>query len=137
MDLLMMLLFCVFTRLTHSQAEPECKTFDEIYGSGKALCENLFDDSFMYVENEPDESYTMWFFDDTNPNDQVTQNRGLNTTNECLLDYYHRDVTAETGHFSECHPWKEAACCYEETVKDVDTLLNSYGAEYRWDRYVL
>merc|ERR1712129_10645 len=46
----------------------------------------------------------------------------------------HRNVTAEADSFTECHPWKEAACCYESTVKDVDTMLNGYGDEYRWDR---
>ena len=134
--LLSALLFYTFPHFINSQAAPECQTFAQIYGSGQALCENMWDQSFKYVENEPDTSYTMWFFDDTNPNDQITQNRGINTTDECLLNYFHRNVTAETKHFSECHPWKEAACCYESTVKDVDTILNAYGAEYRWDRYM-
>lgn len=113
--------------------EPECKPFSEIYASGKELCENMWDNSFTYIENNDDEAYTMWFFDDTNPNDQITLNKGLNTTSKCLLNYFHR-AEVESSDFQECHPWKEAACCYESTVSDVNTLLNSYGDEYRWDR---
>ena len=119
----------------YSQSEPECKPFSEIYASGQELCENLWDDSFSYVENDSVSAYTMWFFTNENPNDQITKDLGLNTTSECLLNYYHRDVTAEADNFTECHPWKEAACCYQDTVKDVDAILNGYGDEFRWDRY--
>ena len=128
--------FVFILYIVSGQTEPECKPFSEIYATGKELCENMWDDSFTYVEDNDEQAYTMWFFQDTNPNDQITVNLGKNTTSECLLNYYHRDVTAEADNYTECHPWKEAACCYQSTVKDVDTLLNSYGAEYRWDRFV-
>eukprot|EP01084_Bolivina_argentea_P025658 47730_1 len=121
-------------QIISSQTEPECKQIKDIYTGGKELCENMWDNSFTYVENDDPNAYTMWFFDDANPNDQVSTSRGLNVTNECLLSYYHRDVAAETETFSECHPWKQAACCYETTVQDVETIRNAYGDEYRWDR---
>jgi len=31
---------------------PECKRFDEIYASGKELCENMWNDAFAYEEDE-------------------------------------------------------------------------------------
>ena len=130
-------LFSALTLYYHvnAQAEPECKPFSEIYASGKELCENMWDESFTYVENNDAQAYTMWFFDSVNPNNQITINLGKNVTDQCLLSYYHRNVTAEADNYTECHPWKQAACCYQSTVKDVDTLLNAYGAEYRWDRF--
>merc|ERR1719229_555670 len=78
----------------------------------------------------------MWFFDDTNPNDQVSValNWTDDTIDECYLNYFHRNVTAEADNFTECHPWASSACCYESTVASVDNLLHAYGPEYRWDR---
>jgi len=40
---------------------PDCKRFDEIYASGKELCENMWDGAFSYELNETN-AYTMWFF---------------------------------------------------------------------------
>ena len=36
--------------------------------------------------------------------------------------------------FTECHPWKEQACCSQGTVESADKLRKSYGPEYHWDR---
>lgn len=116
------------------QTEPECKKFHEIYDSSQSLCETLFGDAFTY-ETNLSIGYTMWFFDSTNPNDEITVRLGLNTTDECILDYYHKDyVTSESSNFTECHPWQSASCCHYETVKDTSTINLAYGEYYRWDR---
>lgn len=40
----------------------QCATFETIYGSGRALCENMWGGAFTYETNES-AAYTMWFFD--------------------------------------------------------------------------
>merc|ERR1712146_554705 len=56
-------------------------------------------------------------------------------TNSCHLDYYHKaSPSEEDDNFTECHPWKQSSCCYQQTVSDVDTINEAYGAEYHWDR---
>eukprot|EP00483_Globobulimina_turgida_P013183 UN13207 len=123
--------------MVKSDPDAQCKPFHTLYVSGKEICERMWSGSFTYTENA-DEAYTMWFNGSTNPNDQITLNRGLNTTSTCLLKYYHKDfVTSETTIFSQtpCYPWKDANCCYYDTVKDIDTLLRDYeDIGYRWDR---
>jgi len=86
----------------------------------------------------------MWFFDQSNnPNDAITTT--LNSSdptlfhgydaNSCHLDYYHKTVpSAEGDNFTECHPWKEKSCCYQNTVKDVKSINEAYGEKYHWDR---
>lgn len=119
-------------------APPPCKRFDAIYAGGKQLCENMWGGAFKY---EPDETkaYTMWFFDKQNPNNAVAQSIGLlangATHDKCHLDYYHKDTPGpEPDNFTECHPWKERACCAHGTVVTGQKLKEGYGAEYLWDR---
>jgi len=113
-----------------------CKKFSEIYTSGKEICENMWDGAFEYTEDE-DKAYTMWFFGQ-NPNKAVADKvfNGSNATDECHLDYYHVDgpPVKENDKFTECHPWKDAACCKHGTIETADNLLHGYGEKYRWDR---
>jgi len=51
----------ILASLPSAEAQ-QCATFAEIYGNGKALCENMWAGSFVYETNES-ASYTMWFFD--------------------------------------------------------------------------
>jgi len=116
---------------------PDCKRFDEIYASGKELCENMWDGAFSYELNEAN-AYTMWFFEAQNPNDAIAKRLGkLNESGHdvCHLSYYHKDEPgAEPDNFTECHPWKDNACCSHETVMTAEKLKEGYGAEYHWDR---
>mmetsp|Transcript_16848 Transcript_16848/g.46071 ORF Transcript_16848/g.46071 Transcript_16848/m.46071 type:complete len:336 (+) Transcript_16848:204-1211(+) len=117
-------------------AAPQCKRFDKIYASGKELCENMWNDAFVYEEDEAN-AYTMWFWDKTNPNDKISRDLGLLTGDHgvCHLDYYHKDTPGpEPKEFTECHPWKDNACCAHQTVVNATTLKESYGPEYHWDR---
>jgi len=113
-----------------------CKKFSDIYSSGKSLCENMWDGAFQYTEDE-ENAYTMWFFGQ-NPNKAVADKlfTGSNATDECHLDYYHVDgpPVEENDKFTECHPWKDAACCKHGTIETADNLLHGYGEKYRWDR---
>jgi len=134
--------FIILAIETHvSSAEnappPPCKTFAEIYPSGKELCENMWDGAFKYEKDES-KAYTMWFFDDKNPNDAVAKSLGALSTpdhDKCHLNYYHKDTPGpEPDAFTECHPWKENACCAHETVMTSTKLKEGYGEEYHWDR---
>jgi len=120
------------------KAAPQCKRFDEIYATGKELCENMWDGAFVY---EPVESkgYTQWFFDAVNPNDATARALGKlgagATADTCHLSYLHKDTPGpEPDTFTECHPWKSKACCAHKTVETRDKLNEAYGKEYHWDR---
>jgi len=117
---------------------PECKRFDEIYTDGKDLCETMWDNSFKYETNEAN-AYTMWFFDQVNPNDAVSRSLGKLPAGQdhaqCHLSYYHKEEPSpEPDTFTECLPWKDSSCCHEETVESANKLREGYGAEYHWDR---
>jgi len=117
-------------------AAPQCKRFEEIYPSGKELCENMWNDAFVYEEEEA-KAYTMWFWDKANPNDAISRDLGLltGTHDVCHLDYFHKDTPGpEPESFTECHPWKDNACCSHQTVQSATKLKEGYGAEYHWDR---
>jgi len=137
----MTLLSCVVASLavvssTGEALAPQCKRFDQIYASGKELCENMWNDAFVYEEDES-KAYTMWFFDKSNPNDATSRGLGLlsGKHDTCHLDYYHKDTPGpEPENFTECHPWKENACCVHGTVETADKLKEGYGAQYHWDR---
>merc|ERR550514_1614020 len=54
---------------------------------------------------------------------------------KCHLDYYHKDTPGpEPDNFTECHPWKDRACCAHSTVMTAQKLKEGYGEEYHWDR---
>jgi len=117
--------------------EDTCSQFKDIYTDGTDLCERMWDDSFEVVDDlEP--GYTMWFFDhDVNPNDAVTRSIfGVDSQpEECHLQYFHKDVpSSEDDAMTECHPWKNNACCDSETVKSAKALNEGYGPGYEWDR---
>jgi hypothetical protein len=54
----------------------QCRTFKEIYVTGKAMCENMWIGAFKF-EPDPTKAYTMWFFDETNPNGALTDTLDL------------------------------------------------------------
>jgi len=118
--------------------EDSCSPFHEIYSDGQELCEKMWEGAFTVVDDSQD-AYTMWFFDESNSNNEVTDaiwgaGTAANIT-ECHLQYYHKDApTPEDENFTECHPWKENACCHQNTVKNVETIRESYGEGYEWDR---
>lgn len=131
--------------LARGQSTLGCRTFEKIYTDGKGLCESMWGDAFRYVSpSDPsyDLAYTMWFSGNTNPNDAVTARRiaagkhdpGYSATDVCHLDYFHLDVPQSASDFTECRPWESNACCKQETVKDSNTLKESYGPQYHWDR---
>jgi folate receptor len=117
---------------------PPCKRFDVIYASGKQLCENMWGGAFTYEPQEA-KAYTMWFFDKQNPNNAVAQSMGQLSNGaqhqKCHLDFYHKDTPGpEPDNFTECHPWKDRACCAHSTVMTSQKLKEGYGEEYHWDR---
>lgn len=111
-----------------------CKTFADIYDSGEDLCNTMFGDAFVATADEKN-AFTMWWFDDGNPNDQTTAGLNMTTPKHCNVSYYHKDKpTPESSAFTECHPYKDNACCEEATVTTVDALNEAYGSGYEWDR---
>eukprot|EP00614_Pseudopedinella_elastica_P004653 CAMPEP_0172613494 /NCGR_PEP_ID=MMETSP1068-20121228/43737_1 /TAXON_ID=35684 /ORGANISM="Pseudopedinella elastica, Strain CCMP716" /LENGTH=295 /DNA_ID=CAMNT_0013417965 /DNA_START=168 /DNA_END=1055 /DNA_ORIENTATION=+ len=120
--------------------EDTCTQFSQIYTSGQDLCETMFGDAFKYETNEED-AFTMWWFEAGNPNNAVATKLNKTTaasgyTGECELEYFHKSgpPTAEGSDFTECHPWKDSACCYEATVTTPTALNEAYGKGYEWDR---
>jgi folate receptor len=102
----------------------------------------MWDKSFKYTPDS-DPAFVMWHFDASNsPNDAAAAALFGAKSDTCHLQYYHKGSdgtvdpkpTPEGDGFTECHPWKESACCHEETVLDKDTLRQSYGEGYEWDR---
>jgi folate receptor len=118
--------------------EDTCTLFKNIYADGTELCEKMWADSFEVVDDDA-RAYTMWFFDqENNPNDVVTQNLFITSNSvpeQCHLQYFHKDTPGPEGDdMTECHPWKNNACCDSTTVQSAQGLNNAYGAGYRWDR---
>jgi len=115
--------------------EDTCQKFSQIYDNGKDLCETMFGDAFVYETNE-DNAYTMWWFEAGNPNDKISVKLNNTVPSTCELEYFHKagPPTAEADSFTECHPWKESACCYEATVTTPVALNKAYGEGYEWDR---
>lgn len=115
---------------------PECKRFDQIYANGSDIATKMWGSAFTYETNEAN-AYTMWFFDSSNPNDVLSRTLGhlASAHDDCNLSYFHKDTPGpEPDSFTECHPWKENACCAYETVMSAQTLNEAYGAEFHWDR---
>eukprot|EP00729_Bicosta_minor_P003432 gene3432-3063_t len=134
-------LAAVFLAQSHVDAcgaLPQCKTFREIYGGGKQLCENMWGDAFKYETNE-DEGFVMWWDSGSNPNTQTVESLDslLHLTSEhtdmCHLDYYHRE-TPGPAELTECAPYKDNACCEPPTVRSAQTIKEAYGQKYHWDR---
>ncbi|KAL7540854.1 hypothetical protein ACHAXR_010438 [Thalassiosira sp. AJA248-18] len=117
--------------------EESCTQFKDIYTDGTELCEKMWANSFEVVD-DASRAYTMWFFNENdNPNDFVTRELfGENKVPDmCHLKYYHKDVPSPEGdEMTECHPWKNNACCDSSTVQSVAKLNEGYGEGYKWDR---
>jgi len=118
--------------------EDSCTQFSEIYADGTELCEVMWSGAFEVTDDE-DNAYTMWFFDhENNPNDAVTRTLfgDEKTVDQCHLNYFHKDgpPSPEGDGMSECHPWKNNACCHKDTVTSVDQINEAYGEGYEWDR---
>mmetsp|Transcript_4394 Transcript_4394/g.7567 ORF Transcript_4394/g.7567 Transcript_4394/m.7567 type:complete len:295 (+) Transcript_4394:152-1036(+) len=117
----------------------ECRQFRDIYANGKELCEIMWNHAFAYEENEAS-AYTMWFFDmQNNPNNDISAQLGHHTSgaepNQCALQYFHKAAPGPEGAgFTECHPWKEHACCNGDVVESYIHLKEAYGTGYHWDR---
>lgn len=113
--------------------EKYCVTFEQEYADAEDLCNRHFGDSFFY---QPDDNkgYTMWFFEDDNPNDAISRTLGFDVPDTCEVQYYHKDAPSpEEDTFTECHPWKNSACCDETTVESQSIMRDAYGPEYSWD----
>jgi folate receptor len=128
----------------------QCRPMESIFHDGKDLCERLLGHAFKYVPRSNQDynlSYTMWFFDGSNPNDATTQRRiqaGKHARNYQNTDVCHLRSEGTTEHrprpvaanatFTECHPFRKNACCQESRVENSDIINRLYGEEYRWDR---
>jgi len=126
-----------------------CRKFSEIYASGQEMCEVLWADAFEYTADES-AAYTMWFFDQVNPNNAVAASLGkIENPQTCELQYFHKSVGSNAGEyatgvsaapspegdtFTECHPWKENACCHEAVVTTPTAINEAYGEGFHWDR---
>jgi len=127
-----------------------CRPMGSIFRDGKDLCERLLGQAFKYVPRSDPEynlSYTMWFFDSSNPNDATTQRRiqankhaiNYQNTDVCHLrsegttEHHPRPISGNVT-FTECHPFRKNACCKESRVENSDVINRLYGEEYRWDR---
>ncbi|XP_019619937.1 PREDICTED: uncharacterized protein LOC109466647 [Branchiostoma belcheri] len=111
-----------------------CRTFEEIYPSGRELCEKMWDGAFVY-ETNLSAAFTMWFFEAENPNNKVSERLGWPSADDCHLEYFHKESPGpEPDNFTECHPWKDYSCCHQATVSSVQNIKEAYGKEWHWDR---
>jgi hypothetical protein len=82
----------------------------------------MFGDAFEYTTDE-DKAFSMWWFEAGNPNDQITTALNNTVPKTCNVSYFHKGNPSPEGtDFTECHPYKDSACCEEATVTTVDTL---------------
>ena len=109
-----------------------CRTFKDIYGGGKNLCEKMWGDSFVYSTDE-DNAYTMWFSGSENPNDVVTERLSRNQTlfgfikrgeSEKCLSFLHKDEPSPEPDIvnTACPSWKQRSCCHSENVRNPSQL---------------
>jgi len=156
---LMVLMLAIAAVTVEGAAKPQCRTFREIYGNedgipgGKKVCENMWGGAFKY-ETEEDKAFVMFFTDNVNPNEgtanslnaadaslydgkgheDATKN-GNYDTDQCHLDYFHKDTPSKEDQLSLCPAYqKKEACCAPNTVKDSATVMGGYGKEFHWDR---
>lgn len=113
--------------------EETCTPFHEIYADGEELCNTIFGDAFVYSTDEAN-AFTMWWFDDQSPNRATAETMGFTVPGMCEVSYFHKHAPSPEGdNFTECHPWKEEACCSESTA-NAEKLRAGYGQGYEWDR---
>ncbi|XP_066284161.1 uncharacterized protein [Branchiostoma lanceolatum] len=119
---------------TQSADDVPCRMFEDIYPSGKELCEKMWDDAFVY-ETNLSRAFTMWFFEAENPNNKVAERLGWPSADDCHLEYFHKEAPGpEPDNFTECHPWKDYSCCHQDTVSSVQKIKEAYGKQWHWDR---
>mmetsp|Transcript_46846 Transcript_46846/g.85830 ORF Transcript_46846/g.85830 Transcript_46846/m.85830 type:complete len:293 (-) Transcript_46846:30-908(-) len=117
----------------------ECRPIREIYASGKELCEVMWNQAFKYEVDE-ENAYSMWFFDmNNNPNDDTSAHLGHHTQgaspDQCYVQSLHKAAPGPEGEgFTECHPWKQHACCRGSVVESYIHLKEAYGEGFYWDR---
>ena len=120
-----------------------CKTFAEIYGNGKSLCENLFNQSYSYVPTTSPlyaMSYLPYGTTTRSPNDNVT--RLINQTRSGTMpsnELCRIELKDSTGHLqykkyrspnpnmTECQAFESNACCPPREVSDPNTINNLNG----------
>lgn len=111
-----------------------CVPMGELYPTGEELCETMWDDAFEVVDDA--DGYTMWPFDEVNPNDDVSEKRNLSGADKkCYLDdFFHKAVPGPEPLDNECGVFRGNACCNASNVPGPEALQAAYGANYRWDR---
>lgn len=127
--------FSVGALVVSAEKPSECVAFEDLYSDGTHMCEVLFEDSFEVVEDES-KGYDMYFFRNGNPNDDVSQSKGLAGAREtCFLgDYNHKDKPTAEPLWGECGAYRDGACCKAEVVPNTNALKTLYPPEYHWDR---
>ncbi|XP_035670166.1 uncharacterized protein LOC118411786 [Branchiostoma floridae] len=135
MDAVTFVVLVLLTGPAVQSADVPCRTFEEIYPTGKELCEKMWDDAFVY-ETNLSVAFTMWFFEAENPNNKVAERLGWSSpVDDCHLEYFHKEAPGpEPDNFTECHPWKDYSCCHQDTVSSVQKIKEAYGKEWHWDR---
>eukprot|EP00058_Branchiostoma_floridae_P010683 XP_002596171.1 hypothetical protein BRAFLDRAFT_66098 [Branchiostoma floridae] len=108
MDAVILVALVLLTGLAVQSADLSCKTFEEIYPSGKELCEKMWGDGFVY-ETNLSLGFTTWFFEAENPNNKVAERLGWpSPVDDCHLQSLHKDT--------------------------VQKIKEAYGKEWHWDR---
>ncbi|XP_035670751.1 uncharacterized protein LOC118412152 [Branchiostoma floridae] len=132
MDAVILVALVLLTGLAVQSADLSCKTFEEIYPSGKELCEKMWGDGFVY-ETNLSVGFTMWFFEAENPNNKVAERLGWpSPVDDCHLQSLHKEAPGpEPDNFTECYPWRDYSCCHQDTVQKIK---EAYGREWHWER---
>eukprot|EP01026_Neomeris_dumetosa_P048147 TRINITY_DN4155_c0_g2_i1.p1 TRINITY_DN4155_c0_g2~~TRINITY_DN4155_c0_g2_i1.p1 ORF type:complete len:499 (-),score=60.13 TRINITY_DN4155_c0_g2_i1:133-1629(-) len=134
---------------TYDGGQGNCQKVKDIFQDGKELCELMFDNSFIYYEDEPN-AYTMFFEENqTNPNNQIhaqvphpqiCPNQQFNesipeacegldrppiivphTCEVCQLRNPHTLDNAKPafGDLGGCSKYSQYSCCSEDTAKAI------------------
>ncbi|XP_035670747.1 uncharacterized protein LOC118412150 [Branchiostoma floridae] len=132
MDAVILVALVLLTGLAVQSADLSCKTFEEIYPSGKELCEKMWGDGFVY-ETNLSLGFTTWFFEAENPNNKVAERLGWpSPVDDCHLQSLHKEAPGpEPDNFTECYPWRDYSCCHQDTVQKIK---EAYGKEWHWER---
>lgn len=117
-------------------ADDECtaRPIGELYKDGVDMCQVMWNDAFEVVDDNV--GYTMWFFDEVNPNDAMSAVKSLDGADKkCYIDdYNHKNAPSKEDLSGECGAFRGNSCCAKETVPDHETLKGIYGEPWHWDR---
>ncbi|XP_066301287.1 uncharacterized protein [Branchiostoma lanceolatum] len=132
MDAAIVVTIIVLTGPTVQTADVPCRTFEDIYPSGKELCEQMWGPAFVY-ETNLSLGFTMWFFEAENPNDKVAQRLGWpSPADECHYGGSLKEAPGpEPDNFTECHPWQDYSCCHLDTIQRIN---EAYGRVWHWEK---